>query len=136
MQPKTAIILLGHGSRAIGAAEDMEKVVARLQEEINYEIVEICQMSGLGEHFPEVMDRCVELGATKVIVVPYFLHFGIHLREDVPEMMLEKARQYPNVKMMLGKHLGFDNALVEVVKRRIVESETLGDIREMVVEHS
>ena len=132
---KTAVILLGHGSRAAGAAEDMETVVAQLKQELDYDIVEICQMSGLGEHFPEVFDKCVALGATKVLVMPYFLHFGIHLRQDVPEMMLEKAKQYPNVKMMLGKHLGFDNALVEVVKRRIVESETLDDIRNMDVEH-
>ncbi|MHB9038071.1 MAG: sirohydrochlorin chelatase [Armatimonadota bacterium] len=131
---KTAIILLGHGSRAAGAAEDMERVVARLKEELEYDIVDICQMSGLGDHFPETFDRCVNRGATKIMVVPYFLHFGVHLRQDVPEMMLEKAREYSHVKITLGKHLGFDDALVEVVKRRVVESERLDDIRELKIE--
>jgi sirohydrochlorin ferrochelatase len=131
---KTAIILLGHGSRAAGAAEDMERVVARLKEELEYDIVDICQMSGLGDHFPEVFDRCVNRGATKIVVVPYFLHFGMHLRQDVPEMMLARAREYPHVRITLGKHLGFDNALVEVVKRRIAESDKLDDIRELKIE--
>lgn len=126
---KTAVILLGHGSRAAGAAEDMEKVVARLKQELDYDIVDICQMSGLGSLFPEVFDRCVEQGATKVIVIPYFLHFGIHLRQDVPAMMLEKAAEHPHVKVTLGKHLGYDDALVDIVKRRIAESESLDDIR-------
>lgn len=131
---KTAIILLGHGSRAAGAAEDMERVVARLKQELDYDIVDICQMSGLGDHFSEVFDRCIAQGATRVLVMPYFLHFGIHLRQDVPELMLEKARECPHIRMALGKHLGFDDALVEIVKRRIMESERLDDIRELNIE--
>jgi sirohydrochlorin ferrochelatase len=130
----TAIILLGHGSRAAGAAEDMEKVVARLMDDPQYDIVEICQMSGLGDHFPEVFDRCVARGATRVVVVPYFLHFGVHLRQDVPAMMMEKARQHPDVKLILGKHLGFDDAMVDIVKKRISESDELCDIRELEME--
>lgn len=131
---KTAVILLGHGSRAAGAADDMDRVVARLKDELDYDIVEICHMSGLGEHFPEVVDRCIARGAMKVLIIPYFLHFGIHLREDVPAMMRKKAREYPHVRMTLGKHLGFDSALVDLVKRRIAESEGRDDIRQMEIE--
>jgi sirohydrochlorin ferrochelatase len=131
---KSAVILLGHGSRAAGAAEDMEKVVARLMDDPQYDMVDICQMSGLGDHFPEVFDRCVGRGATRIVVVPYFLHFGVHLRQDVPGMMMEKALQHPNVKLILGKHLGFDDALVDIVKKRISESEELCDIRDLEIE--
>lgn len=131
---RTAVILLGHGSRAAGAAGDMEKVVARLKEDPRYDVVDICQMSGLGEHFPEVFDRCVGRGATKIVVVPYFLHFGVHLRQDVPAMMMEKAEQHPHVKLILGKHIGYDDALVGIIKKRIVESEELGDVRQLEVE--
>lgn len=128
---KTAIILLGHGSRAAGAAEDMEKVVVQLRNDPQYEVVEICQMSGLGDHFPDIFDRCVDLGATKIIVVPYFLHFGVHLRQDVPAMMMERAKAYPHVRLILGKHIGFDDALVGIIKKRICESEGIQDIREI-----
>ncbi|MHB1455354.1 MAG: sirohydrochlorin chelatase [Armatimonadota bacterium] len=131
---KTAIILLGHGSRAAGAAEDMEKVVLQLRNDPQYEVVEICQMSGLGDHFPEVFDRCVASGATKVVVVPYFLHFGVHMREDVPAMMMEKAQQHPHVKLILGKHIGYDDALVGIIKKRILESDRLRDIRDTEME--
>lgn len=131
---QSAIILLGHGSRAAGAAQDMEKVVAQLRSDTQYDVVEICQMSGLGDHFPEVFDRCVSCGATRIMVVPYFLHFGVHLRQDVPAMMMEKARQHPHVKLILGKHIGFDDALVGIIKKRVRESEELHDIREIELE--
>jgi sirohydrochlorin ferrochelatase len=134
MTEKKAAILMGHGSRMPGAAEDMEHVVEHLKNKIDYDIIEICQMSGLGEHFPEVFDRCVEQGATQVVVLPYFLHLGVHLLVDIPGMMQEKAKEHPGVKVILGKHLGFDETLVDLVAKRIGESESLCDVRDMKLE--
>ncbi len=128
---KRAIILLGHGSRAASAADDMEKVARRLKEKLDYEIIETCQMSGRGAHFPEVFERCIAGGAVSVLVLPYFLHRGIHLLEDIPEMMREKAAAFPGVKVVLGNNLGFDEAIVDVVLKRVGESEALLDIREI-----
>ena len=126
-----AIILLGHGSRIPGAGEDMEQVARRMREKLGQEIIEICYMSKLGPHFPEVFERCVSRGATKIIVVPYFLHSGLHLNEDIPDLLREKAREYPHVKLILGKNLGFDECLVDLVIKRLEESQNLPDIREL-----
>ncbi len=128
---KKAIILLGHGSRAASAADDMEKVAGRLRVKLDYEIIETCQMSGRGEHFPEVFDRCIARGAESILVLPYFLHRGVHMLQDVPEMMREKAAAFPGVKVVLGNNLGFDEAIVDVVLKRVGESERLGDIRKI-----
>jgi precorrin-8X/cobalt-precorrin-8 methylmutase len=126
-----AVILLAHGSRVPHAGEDMERLAARLKERSKGGIVETCSMSRLGPHFSEVFDRCIARGARKIILIPYFLHSGLHLVLDIPEMMQEKARQHPGVRVILGKHLGFDECLVELVRRRIEESRTLCDVREL-----
>ncbi len=128
---KRALILLGHGSRAAGAVDDMEKVASRLKERLDYDIVEICQMSGKGALFPEIFDRCMDQGATAVLVLPYFLHRGVHMLIDVPRMMREKANKFPGVKVVLGTNLGFDEAIVDIVLKRIHESENLSDVREI-----
>ncbi len=128
---KRALIILGHGSRAAGAARDMEEVALRLKARLDYEIVEICQMSGKGALFPEIFDRCMEQGAASVLVLPYFLHRGVHMLLDVPGMMKEKAAAYPGVKVVLGRNLGFDEALVDIMMKRVRESERFDDIREM-----
>jgi sirohydrochlorin ferrochelatase len=64
-----------------------------------------------------------------VLVIPYFLHFGAHLRRDIPKLMLENLKKYPEINLVLGKHLGFDEALVDLVAKRIKESEGVDDIR-------
>jgi sirohydrochlorin ferrochelatase len=123
-----AVILIGHGSRAAGADDDMEKVAEGLRKETGG-IVETCRMSGRGIPFAEVFERCVGRGVKEIVVLPYFLHFGIHLREDIPEILRENARNHPEVRLVLGKHLGYDDALVHLVAKRAGESEGLPDVR-------
>lgn len=126
-----AIILLGHGSRVSGAAEDMSRVALRLKEKYGYALVETCSMSRLGPRFAEVFERCVAQGVRKVIVIPYFLHSGLHLVLDIPRMLQEKAREYPQVEIVLGKNLGFDESLVDLVEKRIRESQSSPDVRSL-----
>jgi sirohydrochlorin cobaltochelatase len=126
-----AVILIGHGSRAAGADDDMEKIAAGLRAKLGG-IVATCRMSGRGIPFDEAFESCVGQGAKEIIVLPYFLHFGVHLREDIPEILRENGRKHPDVRLVLGKHLGYDDALVTLVAKRIGESEDLCDIREVV----
>ncbi len=128
-----AIILLGHGSRVPEAGQDMERVAARLREKYGYPIIEVCFMSRLGPHFPEVFEKCVKLGATKVLVIPYFLHSGLHLVLDVPEMLQEEARKFPGVTLQMGRGFGFDEMLVDLVQTRIEETRSFSDVRQLVL---
>jgi sirohydrochlorin ferrochelatase len=125
-----AVILIGHGSRAVGADDDMERIAAGLRTKRGG-IVETCRMSGRGTPFVEVFERCFDQGAGEVIVLPYFLHFGVHLREDIPEMLMEAAAKHPEVRLILGRHLGYDDVLVSLVEKRIEESRGICDVREI-----
>ena len=87
-------------------------------------LVEVCFMSRLGPHFPEVFEKCVNLGATKVLVIPYFLHSGLHLVLDVPEMLQEQAQKFPGVTLQMGRGFGFDEMLVDLVQTRIEETRS------------
>ncbi len=124
-----AIILMGHGSRVPGSGGDMEKVARRLGETRGYGLVEICYMSRVAPYFSETLEKCVKHGAEKVVVIPYFLHSGLHLVLDIPQMIQEKAKIYPNVEIIYGKHLGFDDSMVALVEKRIEESVNLDDVR-------
>jgi precorrin isomerase len=126
-----AVILMGHGSRVPGAGKDMEAVAQRLRKKYGYSRIEICFMSGLGPSLPEALEKCVKSGFTWILVIPYFLHMGVHLLQDIPRMMQKEARKYPNVKLILGKGFGFDEAVVDLVEQRIQESKDLYDVRDM-----
>lgn len=126
-----AVILLGHGSRVEKAGGDMERVAAILKDRHGFPMVEYCFMSRLPPHFPETLAALVARGATWVLVIPYFLHTGLHIRLDIPEMMQEEAAKYPGLRLQLGGNLGYDDILVELVRKRIDESLGIGDVREI-----
>lgn len=128
---KQAVILLGHGSRVPDAARNMHKMAERLKMKYKYPVVEICFMSRLGPHFPEILEKCIGQGVEKVLVIPYFLHMGLHLLLDIPRMMQQEAKKYPGIEMVLGKGLGYDELLVDMVHKCIQKSKREKDVREL-----
>lgn len=126
-----AVILLGHGSRVPDAGQSMQRVAAALQEAGRYPRVACCNMSRLGPHFEETFAAVVQQGSRKVLVLPYFLHDGLHIRLDIPAMMQAAAAQHPEVGLVFGPNLGFDPLLVELVERRIAQSRGLADVRQL-----
>jgi precorrin-8X/cobalt-precorrin-8 methylmutase len=126
-----AVIILGHGSRVENAGRFMEAAAAVLRERGDYPLTATCNMSRRGPHFEEVFKDVVNKGAHNILLVPYFLHEGLHLKLDVPRMMQDCVRDYPEVKLVLGKPLGFDPLLVDLLGKRIEESIGLEDVREL-----
>jgi hypothetical protein len=120
-----AIILLGHGSRVPGAGEGMEQVARRIREKGGFFIIETCSMQRLGPKLTDALEKCVGAGAKRVIVIPYFLHAGVHMREDIPELLREEGHRHPGIEIILGKNLGYDESLADLVVRRIEESRGL-----------
>lgn len=124
-----SVILLGHGSRLPGAGEDMKQVAHRIQVKTGHSSVNICNMQFLGPTFDEVFDQCAADGAKRIIVIPYFLHVGVHMQKDIPEMLREKVEGHPEIEIILGKNLGYDERLADIVIQRIAESRKLRGIR-------
>jgi precorrin isomerase len=126
---REAVVIIGHGSRRAGASKDMEKIARRIRTKLGGGVIETCSMSMSGPYFPEAFSRCLEQGAQRIIVLPYFLHAGVHIHEDIPAMLREKAAEFPGIEIILGKTLGYDELLVDLVIRRVQESRGLDDIR-------
>ena len=130
-----AIILLGHGSRVPEAGESMHLVAEGLKSKHGYKMVEVCFLSRLGPHFEETFEKCVAGGARRVTVIPYFLHGGLHIELDIPEMLKKSAASHPGVRVVLGDRLGYDDALIDIVKRRIQGSRQHPDVRDLSLPH-
>ncbi len=117
----TAILLIAHGSRQASANDDLHELAARFASKGTYSIVEPCFLE-LAE--PEILaggERCAQLGATRVLMIPYFLSAGVHLRRDLTAARDELNRRHPSVKFILGSPLGPHPLLDELVSERIRE---------------
>jgi len=117
----TAVILLGHGSRAAGAAGTLAGVAARLAEKLG------CPVAPASLQFnqPNLEEACYrffEEGFRHIVVAPYFLFRGNHMKLDIPEEIDRIAAALPGAELLLTNPLGSDDRLVEVMEARVGEA--------------
>jgi len=123
MPCKKALLFLGHGSRAREANEAMYGVIDLVREATDFDIVEAGFLDLNPPSVTEAMATCVRQGADRVLVMPYFLHLGMHVQRDLPRVIAELQAEHPQVEVVLGRHIGFHPKLAEIFVERIQEME-------------
>lgn len=61
------------------------------------------------------IDRCVELGAEHITVLPYFLSAGRHVAEDIPTELETARGRHPQLKLTLRPHIGAADIMADMV---------------------
>jgi sirohydrochlorin ferrochelatase len=117
----TAILLIAHGSRHDPANDDLRHVAAELRR--RSQAVVVASFLELAE--PGILDggrACVAGGASRVVLLPYFLSAGVHVRRDLTAARDELAREFPEVAFVLAEPLGRHPLLLDVVEQRAREA--------------
>jgi sirohydrochlorin ferrochelatase len=118
---RTAVLLIAHGSRERAANDDLHDLAARLSAGGEQPIVVACFLELAEPDIPTGGDRCVAQGATQVLMIPYFLSAGVHLRRDLTAAREELQQRHAGVDFRLGPPLGPHPLLDSLVAARIRE---------------
>ncbi|MDP1758789.1 MAG: precorrin-8X methylmutase [Thermodesulfovibrionales bacterium] len=117
-----SIILIGHGSPKKDA-NNIETIGRLLHTMIHPDCSKGCvKVAYLQFAKPELSDtikESVHNGAKKIIIHPYFLISGMHVTKDIPEMINEAEKMYPDVEFIYTEPLGIHEKLVQVIAERI-----------------
>lgn len=122
--PKTAVLLIDHGSRVAQANVQLQGIAERLRLRLAKEerapVVEIAHMELSTPTISEGYAACVQAGATHVVAIPCFLSRGRHVTEDIPALLREAAKSYPRVSHEiappLAEHAGFIELLASAAR--------------------
>ena len=120
---RTAVLLIAHGSRHAPANDDLHAMAARFAAQGEYPIVEACFLELAEPDIATGARRCVDRGATRVLMIPYFLSAGVHLLRDLTKAREELSRCHPGIEFRLGPPLGPHPLLDALVAARIGELE-------------
>lgn len=116
---KIALVVMVHGSPRPESNEDMFKVVELVRQRGIYPIVEVGFLECNAPPIPETLNACVAQGAEQVIAVPYFLHPGNHVADDLPTLLEAAQLRHPHVTFLMGDYIGNDPALATVIRDRV-----------------
>jgi precorrin-8X/cobalt-precorrin-8 methylmutase len=116
------ILLAGHGSPKQDA-NNLDHIASLLHEMIHPRCSENCvRVAYLQFARPDIMEAitaCIQDGAKKVIVHPYFLSSGMHVTADIPGIIKQAGERYPGVEFVYTEALGVHNKMAQVVYERI-----------------
>jgi sirohydrochlorin cobaltochelatase len=73
---RTAIVILGHGSRSESADDSIRQATARIKSKGGYEMVVHAFLQYASPRLSDVLEDCVRQQVAKAIVVPFFMQAG------------------------------------------------------------
>ena len=122
----TGIIIVDHGSRRDESNKMLEHVAElfarRFQEK--YDIVEPAHMELAEPSIATAYARCAERGATRIVVVPFFLGPGKHWTSDIPRLTADVACKFPQTNYHVSPTLGVDDLILDLLAKRACHCET------------
>ncbi|KNA24303.1 hypothetical protein SOVF_017090 [Spinacia oleracea] len=116
---KDGVIIVDHGSRRKESNLLLNEFVLMFKSKTGYPIVEPAHMELAEPSIKDAFNSCVEQGANRVIISPFFLFPGRHWHQDIPSLADAAALEHPGINYLVTAPLGLHELLVDVVKDRI-----------------
>ncbi len=112
---KKAIILISHGSRAKKAGEEMQALVANLQNQLpNIKVVE-AYMEIQSPTLEQALENLLKENILQIDILPLFFFTGRHMQEDIPQQVKEVQEKFPHCTIKLLPHIGSSDAFVKAL---------------------
>ena len=115
----TGIVIVDHGSKRQASNEMLEQFVEMFRQQTHFGIVEPAHMELAEPSIATAFDRCVQRGARRVVVSPYFLAPGKHWHEDIPQLTADAAAPHPGVDFMVTAPIGLHPLMCQLIGQRI-----------------
>uniref|UniRef100_A0A0E0G558 Sirohydrochlorin ferrochelatase n=1 Tax=Oryza nivara TaxID=4536 RepID=A0A0E0G558_ORYNI len=116
---KDGVIIVDHGSRREESNLMLNDFVAMFRARTGYKIVEPAHMELAEPTIKDAFGKCVQQGASRVIVSPYFLSPGRHWKQDIPALAAEASKEHSNITYVVTAPLGLHELMVDVMNDRI-----------------
>ena len=115
------ILLIGHGSSDKNARIAFEYTINSLRP--FFRTVKCCFLELDKPNIHDGIKMMVENKPNVIILMPYFLHNGAHMKRDVIIDVNEALTKYRFKNVFMTKHLGVDQKLVDLLIDRAREAE-------------
>ncbi|WHY88494.1 sirohydrochlorin chelatase [Neobacillus novalis] len=117
-----AILYIGHGTRSKKGAEEARAFIERVIGRIDLPIQEISFLELTDPSIEEGFKRCVDKGATEIIVVPLFLLAAGHIKTDIPQALSLLQLRYPHIEVQVKDPFGVQEKILDAAVELVSDS--------------
>lgn len=111
------MLIVAHGSRRAASNQEIESLTANVRNVAGDSFAHIdCAFLELAEpSIPAGIEALVKQGATDILVVPYFLAAGTHVTEDIPGIVEQAQKQFPDIALRTTDYLGSNPGMAKLL---------------------
>ncbi|MCW8831457.1 MAG: CbiX/SirB N-terminal domain-containing protein [Gammaproteobacteria bacterium] len=111
-----ALLLVAHGSRRQQSNEEVRLLADKLKSRCgeSFPIIHAGFLELAEPLIPDGLQKCIDDGASRVTVLPYFLNTGRHVAEDIPDI-IDEFKRNSSVEINLTSHLGASEMMLDVL---------------------
>ena len=112
-----ALLIVAHGSRRAESNEEIraltQQVASKARE--HFDLIDCAFLELADPLIPVGVNSLVERGAKSVVVVPYFLAKGAHVRDDIPEAVTQAQAAHPDIAITVSNYFGAADVVPDVL---------------------
>jgi sirohydrochlorin ferrochelatase len=118
----TGIILFAHGSSVEEANQGVHDLASQIRALGPYPFVRAAFLECAHPDLGEAITEAVHFGATRVVVIPFFLTMGIHLQRDLPSLIAPQKRKHPRLVIEVGNSLEGHPLMSSIILERVEQA--------------
>lgn len=115
------VLVIGHGSSDRRATEAFIFTINSIKN--SYRNVEHCFLELEGPTIQEGINSVIKKNPKIVLIMPYFLHKGIHIKHDVINEVKIALKSHSFTNILIADHIGVDDNMVNLILLRANEVE-------------
>ena len=121
-QPRaqTALLFAAHGTPLTAANAPIVCTAEAVGKQLGYGTTLVGYLDCNQPTILDAIDQLVAAGYVRIVIQPYFLHLGRHVRTDLPALFTDARNCHRDVEIIAAHHLDYDPLLVDVTTERVM----------------
>ena len=119
---QAGVVVLGHGSRLKKANTLIPEIINGLKRTLGLSKIYPAYLQLAKPDLGQSLEKLAKAGCRRIIIIPFFLFVGNHVSRDIPEIIEQEKKKYPDVRFIYTENLGEDSRIADIVADKIREN--------------
>jgi len=116
------VVLFAHGSSVEAANRGVRELAERVVAAGPFRFVRAAFLEQAQPDLGAAVAEANQAGLRQVIVIPYFLTQGLHLRRDLPRLVSAERVKFPGLDIRVGQSLEDHPLMASIIVGRVRET--------------
>jgi len=119
------LLLIAHGSRREESNFEIESLVKKIASfnAKEFDVVMPAFLEFATPSIVEAIQKCSDIGASSVTVLPYFLSAGVHITRDIPSEIAKASKNNRNLKINIANYFGSRDEIAEILIKTALDTK-------------